>query len=341
MSHRVYLFLLPILSGCLSPSYYFQSINGHFDLLNKRVPIQQLIINKTTPAKLKIQLKKTAKFRKFAAKTLLLPTKGTFITYADLKRSKATWVVFASQPYKLTPKKWCFPVTGCLNYLGYFSKADAHKHGDKLKNNGMDVFVDGSPAYSTLGWFDDPLLNTFIHFSDEKLLALIFHELAHQKLYIADDPTLNESYAVAVSQIGLRLWFEAQGNSADIRRINLQLEQKNDFIKNVQKVRKKLADLYASPIDKIQMQKQKEIIFQEAGKKHANTWPKGWFLQGLNNAKLNSANTYSRLVPQFMAIFKKEGRDIAKFHKTIEKISKSDPLKREEMLNSFVGNYDG
>ncbi|MBF0444222.1 MAG: aminopeptidase [Magnetococcales bacterium] len=341
MHHIIYLFLLTILSGCLGPSYFWQSINGHFDLLSKRVPIQKLIDAKTTSAKLKQQLEKTVKYRAFAEKTLLLPTKGTFNSYADLKRHKATWVVFASQPYKLAPKKWCFPVTGCLNYLGYFNEADAHKHGDKLKNLGMDVYIDGSPAYSTLGWFDDPLLNTFINYADEKLLALIFHELAHQKLYIADDPTLNESYAVAVSQIGVTLWFEGQGNSADILRINKQLKQKNNFINNVQTVRKQLAALYTSPLDITTKQRQKEAILKAVGKKYAHTWPKEWFSKGLNNAKLNSANTYSRLVPQIMAVFNKEGRDIVKFHKTIEKISKSAPAKREAILNSFVGVSDG
>ncbi|MBF0193955.1 MAG: aminopeptidase [Magnetococcales bacterium] len=336
MSYRVLLVLLPILSSCLGPSYYYQSINGHLDLLNKRVPIIQLINDNKTPKKLKEQLKKTSKYREFAAKTLFLPTKGTYKTYADLKRHEATWVVFASHPYKLSPKKWCFPVTGCLNYLGYFKKADAKKHAEKLKKLGMEVYINGSPAYSTLGWFDDPLLNTFINFSDEKLQALIYHELAHKKLYFADTPTLNESYAEAVSQIGVRLWFEAQNNHAQLQRIYKKQKQELEFIKNVQTVRKLLAKLYALPLDKTQMQRKKDIILQQAAKNYVNSWPKGWFSEGLNNAKLNSANTYSRLVPQFLAIFAKEGRDINRFHKIVEKISKVDPKNREKMLNKFA-----
>ncbi|MBF0381622.1 MAG: aminopeptidase [Magnetococcales bacterium] len=340
MVNRVYMFLLPILSGCLGPSYYYQTINGHLDLLNRRVSIQQLIKDEKTPIKLKKQLEKTAQYREFAAKTLHLPTKGSYTTYADLKRHKATWVVFAAQPFALTPKKWCFPVTGCLEYLGYFSKADAHKYGEKLEIQGFDVFVDGSPAYSTLGWFDDPLLNTFIHFADEKLIALIFHELAHQKLYVADDPTFNESYAVAVSQIGLLLWYKKHGNSQDLQKIKRQLDEKQEFIKNVQTMTKQMETLYGSSLNQSQKQKQKDQIIADGIQKYGNMWPKGWFSRDLNNAKLNSANTYGRLVGQFMDIFIKVGRDMAKFHKTVDKIAKAEPAKREKMINTLASISD-
>ena len=97
------------------------------------------------------------------------------------------WNVFATPELSLTPRQWCFPIAGCVNYRGYFHEAEARGEAARLKAAGDDVYVGGVPAYSTLGWFDDPVLSSFVRWPETEVARLIFHELAHQVLYVKDD----------------------------------------------------------------------------------------------------------------------------------------------------------
>jgi predicted aminopeptidase len=332
------LFFLVFLTSCVGPAYYFQSITGHFDLLNRRKTITELLEDRTVSAPLKKQLEKSADLRKFAEKSLLLPTAGTFTKYADLERPFATWVVFASPAYSLQPKSWCFPVTGCLAYLGFFQREKAYAMGKQLQEQGYDVYISGSPAYSTLGWFDDPLLNTFIHWPEGRLAALMFHEMAHQKLYIAGDSAFNESYAEAVSHIGVRLWFKRQGELQRLAAYDRSILNKSYFLHAVQEVRDRLAKLYLSPLDQGEMARQKQIVLLQAAREYGPDLAGGWFVKGLNNAKLASVNIYSNLVPNFIRIYKREGEDMEQFHLVMDRLSRQAKPDRMAVLQGAVNS---
>ena len=330
----LFFFLLVFISGCVGPSYYFQSISGHVDLLARREPVQELLDDGVVAPRLKKQLRKSVALRYFAANSLLLPTDGTFTKYADLKRPFATWVVFATPAHSLQPKTWCFPVTGCLAYLGFFHEQQAEELGRELEEQGFDVYISGSPAYSTLGWFDDPLLNTFINWPEGRLAALMFHEMAHQKIYIAGDTTFNESYAQAVSRIGVRLWFEKLGEAQRLAEYDSYLLRKKRFFQTVQKLRKNLETLYASALDREDMELEKQKIFAQAAADSPDL-AGGWFTRGLNNAKLSSVNTYNRLVENFVRIYEqseKNGGNMAEFHGVIEQLSKRSKSERMDIL---------
>jgi predicted aminopeptidase len=315
------LLALIFVTGCVGPSYYMQSIHGHFDLLSRRRSIQELLDREDTSDLLKIQLRKTGSIRRFSQEVLLLPTQGTFTQYANLERSYATWMVFATPPYSLQPKTWCFPVAGCLAYLGFFHKEEAQAYSAKLKQQGFDVYLSGSPAYSTLGWFDDPLLNTFMGWPEDRLAALMFHEMAHQKLYISGDSTFNESFAEAVSQIGVRLWFEGSGEYEKLENYNRTLIEKKQFIEKVKKVRAQLKALYAAPLKEKERQVKKQEILAKAVAHNPAGYGHNWFAKGLNNAKLNSINTYNHLVPEFLRVYDQVDRDLERFYHILEKRS--------------------
>ena len=197
--------MLLLLSGCADVGYYLQSINGQLQLNAARRPVEQLMADADTPGLLKARLKRAAEIRRFASEELHLPDNGSYRAYADLKRPFVVWNVFAASEFSVEPRRWCFPVAGCVAYRGYFAKDAADAYASTLRADGFDVHVAGIPAYSTLGWFDDPLLNTFIQYPEYELARLIFHELAHQVAYVKGDSEFNESFAMAV---GNTIWMK-------------------------------------------------------------------------------------------------------------------------------------
>ncbi|MEJ2657639.1 MAG: aminopeptidase [Desulfobacterales bacterium] len=200
------IFLTATLTGCSSIRYYGQLISGQISILNKRQPIHQILEEPDAPEKLKQKLKLILDIRKFAKDDLFLPADDQYLSYVALERRFAVWNVYATPEFSFSAKTWCYPIIGCAVYRGYFSETDAFNYAEQLKAKGYDVYIGGVVAYSTLGWFDDPVLSTFIYSSDIKLAALIFHELAHHLLYVPDDTTFNESFATTVEQVSLRRW---------------------------------------------------------------------------------------------------------------------------------------
>ena len=197
-----------LLCGC-EPGYYAQLIHGQYDLLSRRQPIDQLLAKPDLDPVLKQRLERAVDARRFASRELLLPDNGSYKSYADLERPAALWNVFAAPEFSLAAHEWCYWVTGCLAYRGYYALADAKEEAAELKGEGLDVYVSPVPAYSTLGWFDDPLLNTVV-VSDDAVASTIFHELAHQKRFVRGDTVFNESFASFVEDQGLRQYFRGQ-----------------------------------------------------------------------------------------------------------------------------------
>lgn len=235
-----------LLTGCSSIDYYVQAVHGQFALLAAARPIPDWLADPATPDDLKRRLELARSIRAFASEVLAEPDNRSYTSYADLKRPAAVWNVFATGPLSLTLKTWCYPLFGCAGYRGYFDQRAADALGAALAAQGLDVAVAPIPAYSTLGWFNDPLLNTFIRWPDAELARLVFHELAHQIVYVKDDTVFNESFATAVEREGVRRWLAARGDPAQ-RLAYAQFERRrSDYIALLLDYRARLAAAYAA-----------------------------------------------------------------------------------------------
>ncbi|MDB5892150.1 MAG: aminopeptidase [Polaromonas sp.] len=206
------------LAGCAGPGYYWQSVSGHLHMLNLARPVDEVMADPKTSAKVKDRLALSQRIRSFAADELKLPDNPSYRRYADLHRNAVVWNVVAAPAFSLKLKTWCFPVTGCVGYRGYFDESQARQEAERLRADGLEVTVYGVPAYSTLGWMNwaggDPLLNTFINYPEGELARLIFHELAHQVVYASGDTMFNESFATAVERLGSQRWLQSSANAA-------------------------------------------------------------------------------------------------------------------------------
>ena len=255
--------IAPLLAGCGSLGYYVQSIDGQMKLLQARRPIADVIADPATPPPLKAKLERVLAIRDFASRELKLPDNPSYRNYADLQRPFVVWNVFAAAEFSVKPREWCFLIVGCVGYRGYFAQAGAEAYTRELRGEGLDVFVSGVPAYSTLGWFDDPVLNTFINYPEHALSRLIFHELAHQVVYVKGDTGFNESFAAAVETEGVRRWIARNGDDtmrADFERAQ---QRRTQFRELLSKYRERLAALYRLPIAPEEMRVRKAQAFSD------------------------------------------------------------------------------
>jgi len=330
-----------LLSGCADLAYYYQAAAGHFHILRLRQPLELVLADPATPPELARRLATARRLRDFASTELALPDNGSYRSYADLHRPYVVRNVFAAPELSLKLREWCFPVVGCVAYRGYFDIAAADKLARRLRTEGCDVFVADIPAYSTLGWFNDPLLNTFIHWPVGRVAELVFHELAHQRLYISDDTTFNESFATAVGQLGARRWLEQQGAPQERDDYAAYTRQQEAFMALTQSTREQLTRLYASTQDDAAKRREKQRLLAalktryEALKQEQWNGYGGydfWFANDLNNAKLGALNTYTRLAPAFEGLFEQEGRNFPAFYAAVERISRWPPPERERYL---------
>jgi len=301
----VILILCASLVGC----YYMQAASGQWEVLRKRQPIDEIINDPETPPELVARLRLLDEARDFSVEVLGLPDNKSYRTYADLKRDYVVWNVFAAPEFSLAPKNWCYPVAGCVSYRGYFSKDNATKEAERLKAEGFDVAVGGVAAYSTLGKFNDPVLSTMMRWNDIDLIAVLFHELAHQVVYVKDDSAFNESFATAVEEIGVRLWLEARGEQEKMADYVAGRELQQSLMALVVKAREALQPVYESDIDVTQ----KRILKRERLKTLADDVAaelqrsgrdaSGWLSGELNNARLISTTLYEGKLPTFRALY--------------------------------------
>ena len=237
------------ISSCSTLAYYRQSISGHLQMLNNTRDIDTVLASEETPPELKQRLQNLLEVRNFASQVLLLPDNGSYRSYADIGRKYIVWNVFATPALSLQPLKSCFVFVGCLSYRGYFDKDDAIRFAQEFEDQGLDVYVGGVSAYSTLGWFDDPLLNGMLDRSDSELARLVFHELAHQQLYIKDDTEFNEAYADSIALIGLEIWHQESSMERESGDFAARLKREKDFTRLVLNYREKLLQLFSSDLD--------------------------------------------------------------------------------------------
>jgi len=329
------------LGGC---GYYAQSIGGHLDLMAKRQDIGALVEDESTPAELKHKLERAEAIREFAIEELALPDDGSYRSYVDVGKSYVTWNVIAAPALSLKPKTWCFPVVGCVSYRGYFEESDAREYADELASEDMDVAVAGARAYSTLGWFDDPILNTILFDAEYRFAGTLFHELAHERLFIADDSSFNESYAVAVEREGVRRWLARNATPSMQEAYERERGRREDFLALVLAAREDLETLYASSMDDTEKRREKARLFDALHADYAKlkaTWGgyagyDGWFANNLNNARLALVATYNVYVPAFERLLAEQQGDISKFHEAVAALSKLPKEERDAELERLA-----
>ena len=302
------------LAGCETLSYYGQAAGGQLALMGRARPVEEV---EADPA-LRERLRLALEIRDFASRVLGLPDNGAFRSYADLGRPYALWNVVAAPEFSLAPVQSCFPVAGCVSYRGYYDREAAQRFAARLRARGHDVVVYGVPAYSTLGWFDDPLLSTFIHYPEADLARLMFHELAHQVAYVKDDSTFNESFAVVIEREGLRRWLAAQGRKPAPRL---------DPAPRIAEVRARLEALYRSPLAPEPMRGRKREILESLRPLLANL--PAFAGQEPNNAFVASYATYTDLVPAFERLLAAADGDLGRFFDRVRALARLPPAERK------------
>ena len=320
------LLVLLMLGGCETLSYYAQAVGGQIELMARAQPLATLIADPATPQALRERLELARSIRDYASRELKLPDNGSYRSYADLGRPYVVWNVVAAPEFSLEPVESCFPVAGCVPYRGFFAREDAERHAGELRAAGNDVSMRGVPAYSTLGRFDDPLLSTFIRYPDAELARLIFHELAHQLLYVKGDSTFNESFAVAVERAGVQRWLAATGRHALLQRFLDGQKLSAGFLANLAQTRARLEGLYRQRIAPEAMRERKRAEYADL-KKTMEANPRYKDMEA-NNALLASFATYTQLVPAFEKLLEEEGGDLEKFYARVKTISASAPSSR-------------
>jgi predicted aminopeptidase len=331
-------------SGCTTLGYYHQAITGHLGLMLQRQPIDRLIESKQTDPELVAQLHKVEGLREFSREQLGLPSDGQYTSYVDIERRYVVWNVFAAPPLSLNARQWCYPVVGCASYRGYYSEQQARRYAATLAERGMDVYVGGTTAYSTLGWFNDPVLNTFVYRRDDQLADLVFHELAHHLLYIAGDTVFNESFASLVAGEGVKRWLAEQDDPAGYSGYLAAQERKQQFIELVATYRQRLDALYTSTLPEADMLDEKRLIIDELKAAHRQLksgWGDisaydHWFRQEINNAQLNTVATYYELVPALAALLASHEDNLAAFYTACLELKELDTSERHARLNALL-----
>lgn len=334
--------LLTLLNGCSSPGYYPQLLSGQWQLLKAREPVARVIADPQRDPALRKRLTASQAARTFASQHLHLPDNQSYRLYSDLKRPYVAWNVFATPEFSLSPMTHCFPVAGCVAYRGYYALGAARGEAALQRQQGKDVYVSGVEAYSTLGWFDDPILSSMLTWGDERLASLMFHELAHQRFYLKDDTAFNESFASFVEQEGSRQWSIQQGVRAPDAS---GLEQRDGFIDLVLDTRRRLQTLYAQPLPTEQMRQHKNAEFERMRREYrqlrdtqwaGNTRYDAWINAPMNNAKLLPFGLYDQWVPAFAALFEHTGGDWQGFYREMERLGKLPAEERKTTLRQWA-----
>ena len=331
------------LNGCTELAYYAQAAHGQLTLLNDAKPIERWLSDPGVKDDLKGKLQRVRAIRQFAAQALSLPDNGSYKSFARLDRPFVMWNVVATPELSLKPESWCFPVAGCVDYRGYYDQADAQAFARKLRDRGLDVRVSGVPAYSTLGWFNDPVLSTFIHYPEAELARLIFHELAHQVAYAGDDSQFNESFATAVEEFGLEHWLEMRGDG-EVRSAYIEFQHRRaDFLSLLEHYRQRLEALYQSERTAGDKRREKSALL--AGMQSDYVALKAswggyagydrWFGEPMSNAHFALISTYHDLVPAFRALLQ-EKQSLPAFYAAVRALARTDKVRRRLTLERYM-----
>ena len=332
---------LTVLAGCADLRYYWQSVHGHVQLMQAAAPLEDWLQRPDLAAPLRTRLLLAQRARSFAVAELGLPDNASYQRYAELHRAAAVWNVVAAPPDALTPHTWCFIVTGCIAYRGYFAQADAHAEAAQLAAQGLEVNVYGVPAYSTLGYLNwaggDPLLSTFIGWPEGEFVRLLFHELAHQVVYVPGDTAFNESFATAVERLGSARWLATQSTPQSRQAFAASQERRQAWQTLTRTTRAKLTVLYesnqAQTLTPQALTAMKNDIMQDFRAQYAvlrSHWQAPaallagydrWVAEA-NNASFAAQAAYDDGVPAFMALFEQQGSDWPRFYAAVQQLAR-------------------
>jgi predicted aminopeptidase len=330
-------------TGCTSISYYAQSLKGHVEIMAARQDVEELIDDPSTPEALRTRMASASAIRQFATDELALPDNNSYRSYVDVGRDAVTWAIFAAPEFSLTPRIWCFPVFGCVPYRGYFSKRTAIETAFELQRQGLDVYVTGITAYSTLGWSSDPLLSTMLSQDETYLAGLVFHELAHQRVYVNDDSAFNEAFAVAVETTGVRKWLRAAGDTAELRRYEADRKRKTEFLALLSRARDELTHVYGNAGTSDQKRAAKTAAIERLRMRYREMRNRrwggyrgydAWFDAPINNAKLAATSVYGDRVPAFLRLFGLCSGDYPRFFASVRRVGALDKAYRAEALKA-------
>lgn len=340
-----------LLSGCDSLAYLGQAASGQWELLHKREPIADLVAASSTDEVLKQKLSLVLEARAWASRELGLETGEAYADFVALDRPYVVWNVVAAPEFSVAPMQWCFPIAGCVSYRGYFDEADARQYAEEMKRQGYDTYVGGVEAYSTLGWFDDPVLSTFVKRSDTSLVALVFHELAHRTLYVKNDSTFNESFATLIEQEGVRRWLAAKRQPASTSDNNAwaqyqrQKQWQETFVTLVLDYRQQLEALYASSRPDQEKRTTKQQLAEQTRERYRqlrdtiwggyNGYDR-WFNDGLNNAQISTVATYHAYVPAFEVVLQQCQQDLRCFLERVNTLAGQTPETRKSAMEALL-----
>jgi len=336
------LLVAALLNGCSSAGYYGQLAAGQWELLQARRPVTKVMADPATSVPLRARLEYAQQARAFATQQLKLPDNRSYTMYADLGRPYVVWNVFATPELSLQPVTHCFPIAGCVAYRGYYRQGAALGAAALMRQQHLDVYVGGVETYSTLGWFDDPILSSMMGWGEERLATLIFHELAHQRVYVQDDTAFNESFASFVEQQGTRQWRLSRGLAATGDDHGPQREQ---FIRLVLATRARLQALYAAPTDDQTKRLAKRAEFERLRRDYHSLrdGPWGgdrrydaWVYGPMNNAKLLPFGLYDQWVPAFSVLFRQVEGDWERFYERVGQLASLPLAARTAALQGLM-----
>lgn len=332
-----------VLVSCESVSYYSQAARGQLAIVFGREDIQRLLQRGDLPEALTERFNTVLEIRRFAEDELGLPVGAHYSTYVDVEREHVVWNVFAAPEFSIDAVNWCYPIAGCVSYRGYFSERQALDYAAKLQRQGFDVYTGGVDAYSTLGWFEDSLLSTVLGRADHQLAGLIFHELAHQLVYVPGDTTFNESFATAVEREGVRRWLLWRGEEASIDAGLQEYARQRQFVELVTRYRDRLETLYSQELDVESMRVQKADLQQALRDEYEllkQRWQgyggyDSWFARDLNNAQLSTVASYNDLLPQFLSLLQQSNQDLPSFFEEVRRIAELPEEERDALLQTL------
>lgn len=343
MKAAILVVLSIVLVSCESVGYYSQAARGQLAIVFGREDIQRLLQREDLPGELAGKFETVLLVREFAERELALPVGEHYSTYVDVEREHVVWNVFAAPEFSIDAVNWCYPIAGCVSYRGYFSEQTALNYAAKLQEQGFDVYTGGVDAYSTLGWFEDSLLSTVLDRADHQLAGLIFHELAHQLVYIPGDTTFNESFATAVEREGVRRWLIARGEESSIDAGVLEYGRQQQFVELVSQYRDRFDTLYQQDLTAESMRMQKSELQQALRDEYEALKPQwqgyggydSWFARSLNNAQLSTVASYNDLLPFFMALLQQSNQDFPVFFTEVRRIAALPQQERDELISKF------
>ena len=337
------LFAVALLPACVG--YYGQAIRGQWELIHKPKPIEDILTHETTDDTLRRRLNIAVAARAFSTEQLGLPDNKSYTRYADLERPFVVWSVVATPRYSLDPETWCFPIAGCVNYKGYFKQKGAEKYANKLMGKGLDVYVGGVPAFSTLGKLNDPILNTMFRRGEIGVVSIIFHELAHQEIYVKGDTPFNEAFASAVEEEGIRRWFQQPGSDTQkLKSYHEDKKRRAGFTQIIESAQSRLREIYARNIS----DEEKEALKQQEFRRLKNDYQvlkrswggtggyDTWFDRDLNNAHLASVANYESYLPAFRVILNQESKDLERFYDRCRLLADMDQEGRDRAMRELL-----